>query len=135
MEGRRKNKDVYIEWRTMNAIYNDDGSVHRWVTLFSDITAKKKSEELIWQQANFDPLTSLPNRHMFHNQLKQEIKKADRFGSSIALILLDLDNFKAVNDVYGHNVGDLLLKEAAWRLSSCVRGVDQVARLGGMNSP
>ncbi|BCT68934.1 EAL domain-containing protein [Nitrosospira sp. NRS527] len=131
MEGRRKNKDVYIEWRTMNAIYNDDGSVHRWVTLFSDITAKKKSEELIWQQANFDPLTSLPNRHMFHNQLKQEIKKADRFGSSIALILLDLDNFKAVNDVYGHNVGDLLLKEAAWRLSSCVRGVDQVARLGG----
>lgn len=131
VEGRRKNKEVYIESRTMNAIYNDDGSVHRWVTLFSDITAKKKSEELIWQQANFDPLTSLPNRHMFHNQLKQEIKKADRFGSSIALILLDLDNFKAVNDVYGHNVGDLLLKEAAWRLSSCVRGVDQVARLGG----
>ena len=129
--GRRKNKEVYIEWRTMNAIYNDDGSVHRWVTLFSDITAKKKSEELIWQQANFDPLTSLPNRHMFHNQLEQEIRKVDRFGSSIALILLDLDNFKAVNDAYGHNVGDLLLKEAAWRLSSCVRGVDPVARLGG----
>ncbi|MEO8991991.1 MAG: EAL domain-containing protein [Nitrosospira sp.] len=131
MAGQRKNKEVYIQWRTMNAIYNDDGSVHRWVTSFSDITAKKKSEELIWQQTNFDPLTSLPNRHMFHNQLEQEIKKADRSGSSIALILLDLDNFKAVNDAYGHNVGDLLLKEAAWRLSSCVRGVDPAARLGG----
>lgn len=129
--GRRKNKDIYIEWRKMNAIRNEDGSVHRWVSLFSDITSKKKSDELIWEQANFDSLTGLPNRHMFHNRLRQEIKKAKRSGSSIALILLDLDHFKEVNDTYGHNIGDLLLKEAAWRLSSCVRGIDIVARLGG----
>ncbi|ARO87691.1 hypothetical protein EBAPG3_007840 [Nitrosospira lacus] len=129
--GRRKNAEIYFEWRKVNAIYDEEGSVHRWITLFSDITLKKKSDELIWEQANFDPLTSLPNRYMFHNRLEQEIKKANRAGSSIALILLDLDHFKEVNDTYGHNIGDLLLKEAAWRLSSCVRGIDTVARLGG----
>jgi diguanylate cyclase (GGDEF)-like protein/PAS domain S-box-containing protein len=128
---RRKNKEIYIEWRKTNAIRDETGGVHRWVTVFSDITAKKKSDELIWQQANFDSLTSLPNRHMFHNRLEQEIKKAKRFESSIALILLDLDHFKEVNDTYGHNLGDVLLKEAAWRLSSCVRRIDTVARLGG----
>jgi len=131
LTGRRKNGEIYSEWRKMNAIYNEDGSVHRWVTLFSDITPKKKSDELIWQQANFDSLTRLPNRHMFHNRLEQEIKKADRSGASIALLLLDLDHFREVNDSLGHNIGDLLLKEAAWRLSSCVRGIDTVARLGG----
>ena len=131
MTGRRKNREIYIEWRKVNAIYNDDGSLHRWITLFSDITLKKRSDELIWEQANFDSLTSLPNRHMFHNRLEQEIKKADRSGSSIALLLLDLDHFREVNDTFGHNIGDLLLKEAAWRLSSCVRGIDTVARLGG----
>lgn len=129
--GRRKNMEIYSEWRKVNAIYDEEGSVHRWITLFSDITLKKKSDELIWEQANFDSLTSLPNRYMFHNRLEQEIKKASRTGSSIALILLDLDHFKEVNDTYGHNIGDLLLKEAAWRLSSCVRGIDTVARLGG----
>ncbi|PTR05245.1 PAS domain S-box-containing protein/diguanylate cyclase (GGDEF)-like protein [Nitrosospira sp. Nsp5] len=129
--GRRKNTEIYSEWRKVNAIYDEEGSVHRWITLFSDITLKKKSDELIWEQANFDSLTSLPNRYMFHNRLEQEIKKASRAGSSIALILLDLDHFKEVNDTYGHNIGDLLLKEAAWRLSSCVRGIDIVARLGG----
>ncbi|SEP27838.1 bifunctional diguanylate cyclase/phosphodiesterase [Nitrosovibrio sp. Nv6] len=131
MTGRRKNKEFYIEWRRTNAIHNPDGSVKGWVTLFSDITLQKKSEELVWRQTNFDSLTSLPNRHMFHNRLEQEIKKANRNGASIALIFLDLDNFKEVNDAYGHNSGDLLLKEAAWRLSSSVRGIDTVARLGG----
>lgn len=129
--GRRKNMEIYSEWRKVNAIYNEEGSVHRWITLFSDITLKKKSDELIWEQANFDSLTGLPNRYMFHNHLEQEIRKANRLGSSIALILLDLDHFKEVNDTYGHNIGDLLLKEAAWRLSSCIRGIDTAARLGG----
>ena len=104
LTGRRKNGEIYSEWRKMNAIYNEDGSVHRWVTLFSDITPKKKSDELIWEQANFDSLTRLPNRHMFHNRLEQEIKKADRSGASIALLLLDLDHFREVNDSLGHGV-------------------------------
>ncbi|MEO6147270.1 MAG: EAL domain-containing protein [Sulfuriferula sp.] len=96
-----------------------------------DITEKKKSEELIWLQANFDSLTGLANRHMFQNRLEQEIKKSHRAGLPLALMVLDLDRFKEVNDSLGHDVGDLLLKSAAQRLIGCVRDADTVARLGG----
>lgn len=96
-----------------------------------DITEKKTSEELIWQQANFDPLTGLANRRMFQDRLEQEIKKSHRAGLTLALMILDLDRFKEVNDTLGHDMGDLLLKEAAQRLNSCVREADTVARLGG----
>lgn len=96
-----------------------------------DITQKKQSEELIWNQANFDALTRLPNRHMFHDRLEQEIKKAQRAGLKIALLYIDLDNFKEVNDTLGHNMGDTLLKEAARRISHCARTTDTVARMGG----
>ncbi len=105
--------------------------MHRRVALFSDITQRKESEQLIWNQANFDPLTSLPNRRMFHDRLEQEIRKAHRAGLMLALIFLDLDRFKEVNDTLGHDMGDRLLSDAAQRLSSCVREADTVARLGG----
>ena len=96
-----------------------------------DITQKKESEELIWQQTNFDSLTGLANRQMFRDRLEQEIKKAHRTGLPLALMVLDLDRFKEVNDTLGHDIGDLLLKEAAHRLSACIREADTVARLGG----
>ncbi len=96
-----------------------------------DITHKKESEELIWKQANYDKVTGLPNRHMFHNQLEQEIRKAQRTEQQMALLFIDLDHFKEVNDTLGHDVGDLLLIEAARRLSHCVRETDTVSRLGG----
>jgi diguanylate cyclase (GGDEF)-like protein/PAS domain S-box-containing protein len=96
-----------------------------------DITEKKKSSELIWQQANFDSLTGLPNRRMFYNRLEQEIKSAQRSGLPMALLLLDLDRFKEVNDNLGHAQGDLLLIEASTRISECIRNSDTVARLGG----
>jgi diguanylate cyclase (GGDEF)-like protein/PAS domain S-box-containing protein len=96
-----------------------------------DITRQKESEELIWNQANFDTLTGLPNRHMFHDRLEQDIKKAHRAGLKTALLFIDLDKFKEVNDTLGHSMGDILLKEAAQRISSCVRETDTVARLGG----
>lgn len=128
---RRKNGDVFAEWLTINSTFNADGSVHRRVALFSDITKKKESDELIWQQANFDPLTSLPNRHMFLNRLEQDIRKAHRANLPLALIFLDLDHFKEVNDTLGHDMGDILLRDAAQRLRSCVRDTDVVARLGG----
>ena len=96
-----------------------------------DITQKKQSEELIWNQANFDALTRLPNRHMFHDRLEQEIKKAQRADLKIALLYIDLDNFKEINDTLGHHLGDTLLKEAAHRISNCVRTTDTVARMGG----
>ena len=96
-----------------------------------DITQQKESVELIWTQANFDALTGLPNRHMFHDRLMQDIKKAHRAGLKTALLFIDLDKFKEVNDTLGHSMGDILLKEAARRISGCVRETDTVARLGG----
>jgi len=129
--GRRKNGEIYPTWNTINGILNDDGSVFRWVAMISDITTKKESEELIWSQANFDNLTGLPNRRMLHDRLEQELKKAHRSGLPMALLFLDLDRFKEINDTLGHDVGDLLLKDAALRIASCVRETDTVARLGG----
>ncbi len=127
----RKNGDTFAEWMTLNTLFKDDGSILCRVILFSDITDKKDSEALIWNQANFDSLTNLPNRNMLSDRLDQEIKKSQRTGLPIAVILLDLDQFKEVNDSLGHNIGDLLLKETASRLTSCVRDTDTIARLGG----
>ncbi|MGZ4959511.1 MAG: EAL domain-containing protein [Methylomonas sp.] len=128
---RNKNGDLYIEELTINTIYNPDHTVQRRVALFSDITQRKQSEESIWRQANFDSLTGLPNRGMFREQLKQQIKKAHRSGQQVAVFFMDLDRFKEVNDSQGHEMGDELLKEAGRRIASCVRETDTAARLGG----
>ena len=128
---RRKNGEFYAEWLSINTSYNPDGTAHRRVGLFSDITQRKQSEELIWRQANYDTLTDLPNRSMFYDRLAQAIKKADRAKLSVALLFLDLDHFKQVNDTLGHDKGDELLKDATGRLHRCVRDTDTVARLGG----
>jgi diguanylate cyclase (GGDEF)-like protein len=92
---------------------------------------RKASAELIWQQANFDELTGLPNRHMFMDRLRQETRKADRSATFLALLFIDLDHFKEVNDKLGHAAGDALLVEAARRIAACVRASDTLARLGG----
>jgi len=128
---RRKNGEEHVIWLTINTIYHDNGEPFQRVALFSDITEKKKSEELIWQQANFDPLTHLPNRRMFRDRLEQEVKKVRRTEHSLALLFIDLDRFKEVNDTVGHSGGDQLLQEAARRITACVRETDTVARLGG----
>lgn len=104
---------------------------HEFSAFIRDITDKKQSDQLIWTQANYDILTGLPNRHMFQNRLVQEIKNATRSKNLVGLMFLDLDHFKQVNDSLGHNMGDLLLKETARRISSCIRDSDTVARLGG----
>lgn len=131
VRSQRKNGETYIESQTVSCTYNDDGSIHHLVFLSSDITDKKASEEIIWHQANFDPLTRLPNRRMFRDRLNQKIKEAERANHPLALMFLDLDRFKEVNDTLGHEMGDRLLTEAAERLCSCVRETDTVARLGG----
>ncbi len=128
---RRKNGEAYPALVTINTIFNENGLPHRYVALFLDITNRKQSEELIWKQANFDLLTQLPNRSMFYERVSQEIKKAHRAGSQLALLFIDLDHFKEVNDTLGHDRGDSLLVEAARRICSCVRETDSVARLGG----
>jgi len=128
---RRKNGESYLEWLVVNAVYDPDGQVHRWVAQFTDITEQKQNEKLIWQQANFDALTDLPNRRMFRDRLGQEIKKTHRSGLPLALLFIDLDHFKEINDTLGHETGDLLLKDAAARIDGCIRETDTVARLGG----
>ena len=128
---RRKDGETFAEWLTINTIYREDGRPHRRVALFSDITEKKLNEELIWTQANFDPLTGLANRRMFNDRLAQDIRKAHRSGLPLALLFIDLDHFKEINDILGHDMGDRLLKDVAKRLLGCVRETDTVARLGG----
>ena len=91
----------------------------------------ERSKAQLWKRANFDVLTQLPNRDMFRDRLSQEIKKSDRTGQPLALMLIDLDQFKEVNDTLGHDMGDILLQEAARRILNCVRESDTVARLGG----
>lgn len=128
---RHKNGEVHAKYLTINTIFNERGSVYRRVALFMDISDKKETEEFIWRQANFDPLTALPNRSMFHDRLTQEIIRANRSNTFFALLFIDLDLFKEVNDTLGHHMGDLLLQDAAKRILRCVRKTDIVARLGG----
>lgn len=101
------------------------------VLQWHDITQRKQSEQLIWNQANFDALTGLPNRAMLQDRLHQEMAKAQRNGYKLAVMFIDLDKFKEVNDTMGHDMGDVLLVEAAHRIRDCVRSSDTVARLGG----
>ncbi|HXA47317.1 MAG TPA: diguanylate cyclase, partial [Burkholderiaceae bacterium] len=115
-----------ISGRTINP-----GNDSLLILALEDITERKFSEAVIWNQANYDRLTGLPNRHMFSDRLEQAIIKAHRTHSQVGLMFLDLDFFKEVNDTLGHGVGDELLKQTANRLRSCVRQSDTVARMGG----
>ena len=128
---RRKNGEFFLEWMSISTVYDEYGAVKQRVGMFFDITDQKMAEQTIWQHANFDSLTGLPNRRMFYERLEQDIRKAQNTDALLALMFLDLDHFKEVNDTLGHDIGDLLLKEAAQRVSSSVRSADTVARLGG----
>jgi diguanylate cyclase (GGDEF)-like protein/PAS domain S-box-containing protein len=116
---------------SVNAIDTEAGSHPHHLCMIEDVTAKKQSEALIWQQANFDTLTHLPNRRMFLDRLGHDMLKSQRDKSRIAVLFIDLDHFKEVNDTLGHQQGDVLLVDAARRISACVRKSDTVARLGG----
>jgi diguanylate cyclase (GGDEF)-like protein len=125
--------DGSMRWMRIRfkSLIDDLGCKYKLTGVSQDITEKKRSEELIWQQANFDPLTGLPNRRMFQDRLEHEIKKSHRDSLQLALMFIDLDKFKEVNDTLGHDKGDILLCEAARRIAGCVRESDTVARLGG----
>ncbi|MDI1309717.1 MAG: EAL domain-containing protein [Methylotenera sp.] len=128
---KRKNNEIYPKRMTINTVYNEDAVIQRHIAMFTDITQKTEAEQLIWKQANFDFLTGLPNRQMFHDRLNQEIKKTNRNNLQLALLFIDLDRFKEINDNFGHDVGDAMLKEASTRLSQCIRETDTLSRLGG----
>ena len=128
---RRKNGEIFSEWLTINTVRDENGSVRQRIAIFSDITDKKRSEEIIWRQANYDVLTGLPNRRLFHDRLMQELKREEREQHSLALMFIDLDHFKEVNDTLGHEAGDNLLVQASKRIAGCIRESDTLARLGG----
>lgn len=112
-------------------IIDQDGLVLEWIGTCTDITDQKHSQALIWRQANFDPLTELPNRQMFYDRLAQEIVQSNRTDLPLALLLIDLDEFKEVNDTLGHDKGDLLLQATTHRIAECIGENDTLARLGG----
>ncbi len=128
---RRKDGTDYAVWLTIDTIFDATGKVQRRVALFSDITANKKADAMIWDQAHRDTLTGLPNRRLFFDRLEQGIKTAHRDGDRLALLFIDLDRFKEVNDAFGHHLGDKLLVEAGRRIKNHVRESDTVARVGG----
>lgn len=119
---------IWLDLHASRVVFRGKVSV---LGILRDLSKEKKAEDMIWHQANFDSLTGLPNRRMFRDRFEQEIKKSDRTGLTLAMLFLDLDHFKEVNDTLGHEIGDRLLQDAAERLKSCIRVTDTVARLGG----
>lgn len=128
---RRKNGEEYPKWLTINAVKNAEGEITHHIGVFSDITKTKAVEHQLHQMAYFDALTGLPNRALFRDRLERQIISSGRRDKKTAILFIDLDRFKYVNDLLGHTQGDRLLIEAAHRLSSCVRDMDTVARQGG----
>jgi len=128
---RRKNGDVYPEWLTVTAVKDQSGLTTHYVATFSDITSRKSAEDEIRNLAFYDPLTRLPNRRLLMDRLGLALSGGSRHRRKVALLFVDLDNFKTLNDTQGHYQGDLLLQQVAGRLSACVREGDTVARLGG----
>ena len=128
---RRKSGEVYPQWQTVRAITDDKGQVSHYVAVFSDISAIKNSQTELARLVHHDPLTDLPNRLLFTDRTEQALASAQRHQTGCALLMIDLDHFKIINDSLGHNVGDLLLKAVAERLLRVFGKGFTVARLGG----
>jgi len=128
---RRKNGEVYPTWLTISAVRDAKGKITNYVGISQDITSRKETEERLNHLANHDALTGLPNRTLFSDRLNNALARGKRYGQNLAILFLDLDRFKVINDTLGHDVGDLLLQNLALRLSQSLRGADTVARWGG----
>lgn len=128
---RKKNGEIYPKWLSITSIKDGHGEVKEYIGLFSDITRRKKDDEDIYFRAHFDRLTRLANRELFDQRLSHALKVGFKDKKDVAVFFIDLDHFKAVNDTYGHAIGDKILKMAADRLGSCIRGNDTLARAGG----
>ncbi|WP_370239121.1 putative bifunctional diguanylate cyclase/phosphodiesterase, partial [Neptunomonas phycophila] len=129
--GRHKHGHEYPEHLSIRAVKDANGKITNYVATITDITLRKEAAEEIERLAFYDPLTQLPNRRLLLERLRQAVITSKRNGTTGALLFLDLDQFKTLNDTLGHSVGDTLLNEVAKRLSVCVRSHDTVARLGG----
>lgn len=127
----RKNGSIYVEWLAIRPVRDSNDVITHYVAAFTDITERKALEQKMQRMAHYDPLTELPNRALFSDRLQQALSFAKRDQTQLAVLFIDLDKFKPINDSYGHGVGDLLLKDAAGRMQACLRGSDTVARIGG----
>lgn len=128
---RRKNGETYPKWLSIAVVRDEQGEISNYIALFSDITERKASFDRIQHLAHYDALTHLPNRTLLNDHVDLAIAGAKRNRTRLAIVFLDLDRFKSVNDTQGHHVGDTLLQTVAVRLQECVRESDTVARLGG----
>lgn len=128
---RRKNGEVYAEMLTISAVHDESGQVQHYVALFSDISSLKEHQHQLERMAHYDALTGLPNRVLLTDRLHQAMTHAKRRGSRLAVVYLDLDGFKEINDKYGHNVGDELLVAVAAQMKEAMRESDTITRLGG----
>ncbi|WP_350580029.1 phosphodiesterase DibA [Pseudomonas sp. HY2-MNA-CIBAN-0224] len=128
---RRKNGEIYPQWQTVRAITDEKGQLTHYVAVFTDISAIKKSQTDLARLVHHDPLTDLPNRLLFTDRTEQALTSAQRHKTGCALLMIDLDHFKIINDSLGHNVGDLLLKAVSGRLQRVFGKGYTVARLGG----
>ncbi|HEY0633807.1 MAG TPA: EAL domain-containing protein [Gammaproteobacteria bacterium] len=128
---RRKSGEVYPEWLAISAVRDEAGNITHYVGLFIDISERKLAEDYILHLAQHDALTELPNRLLFIDRLRQSFVRARIEHAKVALLFMDIDRFKTINDSLGHHVGDQLLQEVARRLKRCVAGIDTIARLGG----
>jgi diguanylate cyclase (GGDEF)-like protein/PAS domain S-box-containing protein len=118
-------------WVTASSVLNEDGTIRNLVRVFTDISLLKETQKKLEQLASFDTLTGLPNRRLVHDRLERALLRSDRRRVPMALMFIDLDGFKEVNDTLGHDVGDLLLREVAARLATCIRASDTIGRVGG----
>jgi diguanylate cyclase (GGDEF)-like protein/PAS domain S-box-containing protein len=128
---RRRNGEVFPKWLTISAVRDAQGRPANYIEIFSDITERKEREERVRHLAHHDALTDLPNRALLNDRIAQAVSLAERNRTRVAVMFLDLDRFKTVNDSLGHSVGDKLLREVSARLKSCMRASDTVSRLGG----
>ncbi|MDP2157930.1 MAG: EAL domain-containing protein [Nitrospirota bacterium] len=128
---RRKSGEVYPKWLSVSAVKDDSGKVVKYVSIFSDITSLKQTEEYLERLTHYDRLTGLPNRILLRDRLKQELMQAGRKKQILAVMFLDIDRFKNINDTFGNLAGDQLLKEFSERLADCAGGEETVAHLGG----
>lgn len=128
---RRKNGEIYPEWLSITAVKDAMGTITEFIAVFHDMTEIKQQEEMISYQAHHDALTGLPNRSLLLDRLKIALRHGRRSGQKVAVIFVDLDHFKHINDSLGHSIGDVLVQQAAERVRQCVRETDTIARHGG----
>jgi len=131
IQNRRKNGEIYLEWLSINVIRNDSGEIDYYIGVFSDISNQEEVKKRLHKLAYYDELTGLPNRVLLYDRLSLELVHSKRNTSMMAILFVDLDGFKGINDLHGHYAGDQFLREVAKRLAACVREGDTLSRMGG----